>query len=145
MDQLAPLFSIYQGMKLFKPHFALKPIAFQIYCYLWKKLELLPEQAQARRIVVASKGELERELGHSINTIRQALDQELELAFQMVRKLPNEPDKTPNRILLTEEKEWNWTLIRQMYQAQSARERRIKMGSLFDDLSIIDPGSDEKK
>lgn len=132
-------------MKLINQHFVLKPVAFQIYCYLWKKLDLLPEAGQARRIVTASKGELERELGHSINTIRQALDVELEMSFQMIKKIPNAPEHVHNRILITESKDWNWILIRKISHAQSAKERRISMESLFDDLSISDPGSDDEK
>ncbi len=128
-------------MKLTKPLFTLNPIAFQIYCYLWKKLEALPPEAQARRIVVASKGELKNELNHSINTIRQALDVELEISFCMIKKIPNEETHAENRILITDEKDWNFELIRHLYKAKSAKDRRISLDSLFDDLTITDRGS----
>jgi hypothetical protein len=130
-------------MKIIKPIFTLNPIAFQVYCYIWKKLELLPENAQAQRVVICSKAELTQELNHSINTIRQALDIELENSFRFIRKLPNEPDKAQNRILICEDKEWNWDLIRGLYKARTAKERRHSFDSLFDDLSISDPRSDE--
>lgn len=123
--------------------FTLNPTAFQVYCYLWKKLEALPPEAQARRVLVCSKSELTTELNHSINTIRQALDVELEISFQMIKKLPNEETHAENRILLTEEKDWNWDLIRHLYSAKSAKDRRVSLDSLFDDLSIFDQGSEE--
>lgn len=130
-------------MKLTKPMFTLNPTAFQVYCYLWKKLEALPPEAQARRVVTASKGELTSELNHSINTIRQALDVELEISFRMIKKLPNEEAHAENRILLMDEKDWNWDLIRHLYTAKSAKDRRVSLDSLFDDLSIFDRGSAE--
>lgn len=130
-------------MKLTKPIFTLNPTAFQVYCYLWKKLEALPPEAQARRVVTCSKSELTTELNHSINTIRQALDVELEISFRMIKKLPNEETHAENRILLTEEKDWNWDLIRHLYSAKSAKDRRVSLDSLFDDLSIFDQGSEE--
>ncbi len=130
-------------MKLTKPIFTLNPTAFQVYCYLWKKLEALPPEAQARRTVTCSKSELTTELNHSINTIRQALDVELEISFRMIKKLPNEETHAENRILLMDEKDWNWDLIRHLYSAKSAKDRRVKLDSLFDDLSIFDQGSEE--
>lgn len=130
-------------MKLLKPHFTFRPSAFQIYCYLWKKLELLPEAHQQTRVVAASKGEIERELGFSINTVRQSLDQELERDFWMIRKLPDEQDKAKNRILLTPEKEWNWNLIRQILLTNQRIKRKTSAESLFDDLSVFDGGSSE--
>ncbi len=130
-------------MKLTKPIFTLNPTAFQVYCYLWKKLEILPPEAQARRVVTCSKSELTTELNHSINTIRQALDVELEISFRMIKKLPNEEAHAENRILLTDEKDWNWDLIRRLYSAKSAKDRRVSLDSLFDDLSIFDQGSEE--
>lgn len=130
-------------MKLTKPIFTLNPTAFQVYCYLWKKLESLPSEAQARRIVTCSKSELTTELNHSINTIRQALDVELEISFRMIKKLPNEESHAENRILLLDEKDWNWDLIRHLYSAKSAKDRRVSLDSLFDDLSIFDQGSEE--
>ncbi len=131
-------------MKLLKPHFTLRPSAFQIYCYLWKKLELLPEAHQETRVVVASKGEIERELGFSINTVRQSLDQELERDFNMIRKLPDESGRAKNRILLVPEKEWNWNLIRQIIFSNQRAKRSSADDSLFDDLSIFDGGSTGK-
>lgn len=130
-------------MKLTKPMFTLNPTALQVYCYLWKKLEALPPEAQVRRVVTCSKSELTTELNHSINTIRQALDVELEISFRMIKKLPNEETHAENRILLTEEKDWNWDLIRHLYSAKSAKDRRVSLDSLFDDLSIFDQGSEE--
>jgi hypothetical protein len=130
-------------MKLTKPIFTLNPTAFQVYCYLWKKLEALPPEAQARRVVTCSKSELTTELNHSINTIRQALDVELEISFRMIKKLPNEENHAENRILLAEERDWNWDLIRHLYSAKSAKDRRVSLDSLFDDLSIFDQGSEE--
>lgn len=130
-------------MKLTKPIFTLNPTAFQVYCYLWKKLEALPPEAQARRVVTASKGELTIVLNHSINTIRQALDMELEISFRMIKKFPNDETHAENRILLMDEKDWNWDLIRHLYTAKSAKDRRVSLDSLFDDLSIFDRGSDE--
>ncbi|MCK6597349.1 MAG: hypothetical protein L6Q37_03225 [Bdellovibrionaceae bacterium] len=129
------------SMKLTKPLFTLNPTAFQVYCYLWKKLEQMPPEAQARRIVSCSKGELTSELNHSINTVRQALDVELESSFWLIKKIPNEPDHVENRIHLTEEKDWNWDLIRHLYTAKSAKDRRQTFDSLFDDLSVFDQGS----
>lgn len=131
-------------MKLTKPLFTLNPTAFQVYCYLWKKLEQMPPEAQERRTVVCSKGELTAELNHSINTIRQALDTELEGSFRMIKKIPNEQNHSENRILLTQESDWNWDLIRHLYTAKSAKDRRQTFDSLFDDLSVFDRGSAPK-
>lgn len=130
-------------MKLLKQHFLLRPSAFQIYCYLWKKLETYPEAHQKTRIVIASKGELERELGFSINTIRTSLDLELEREFKMIKKIPDHPDHAKNRILLCLEPDWNWDLIRELTSSHSKLKRMDLTDSLFDDLSIIDGGSED--
>lgn len=84
-------------MKLTRPIFTLRPYAFQVYCYLHKKLESLPEGHQQKRTVSCSKAELCRELGASINTIRQALDRELENEFRFIKKLPSDATKSDNR------------------------------------------------
>jgi hypothetical protein len=68
---------------------------------------------------------------------------ELEISFRMIKKLPNAETHAENRILLTEEEDWNWDLIRHLYSAKSAKDRRVSLDSLFDDLSIFDQGSEE--
>ncbi len=126
-----------------KPLRVLRPTAFQIYDFLWDKLELLPAALQEKRIVNVSKAEIEREFGFSINTIRSALDFELEREFNLIRKLPDEPGKQKNRILLVPEKEWNWELIRTMVFDKTKKNQRGKSNeaSIFDDLTVYDGGS----
>lgn len=123
----------------------LRPTAYQIYDYLWDKLEALPPQLQERRIISCSKADLVREFGFSINTIRSALDYELENEFKFIRKLPDEPGKPKNRIYLTPESEWNWDLIKGMVFDKTKKTQRGKSNeeSLFDDLSVFDGGSAE--
>ena len=129
-------------MKLTRPIFTLRPYAFQIYCYLLKKLESLPEAHQKTRTIVCSKAEICRELGASINTVRQALDRELEQEFKFIRKLPNEFNKSENRIYISNESEWNWSLIREILKASYIKNTKSEDASIFDDLSISDKGSE---
>lgn len=93
--------------------------------------------------MIASKGELERELGFSINTIRASLDLELEREFKMIKKIPDHPDHAKNRIFLILEPDWNWDLIRELTSSHSKLKRMDLTESLFDDLSIIDGGSED--
>ena len=129
-------------MKLTRPIFTLRPYAFQVYCYLLKKLESMPEAHQKTRTIICSKAELCRELGASINTVRQALDRELEQEFRFIKKLPNEFNKSENRIYINSESEWNWDLIREIIKASYIKNTKSEDASIFDDLSISDRGSE---
>lgn len=133
-----------KDMKIFKAHFALRATAFQIYYFLLMKLEAQPEAMKERRIVVCSKGEIERFFKIHPNTIRLALDLELERDFKLIMKLPDEPGRAKNRIRLTVESEWNFTLIRQILFEGTVKRSTPKVdGSLFDDVLEIVRGTDE--
>ncbi len=131
-------------MKILKAHFALRATAFQIYYFLLMKLESQPMAMQERRVVICSKGEIERFFKIHPNTIRLALDLELERDFKFIFKLPDEPGKAKNRIRLTVESEWNFALIRQiLYEGTTKRSTPKVNSSLFDDVLEIVPGTGE--
>lgn len=102
----------------------------------------MPEAHQKTRTIICSKAELCRELGASINTVRQALDRELEQEFRFIKKLPNEFNKSENRIYINSESGWNWDLIREIIKASYIKNTKSEDASIFDDLSISDRGSE---
>lgn len=129
-------------MKLLKPHFALRATAFQIYCYLLLKLEAQNPNQQERRIVICSKGEIERFFGFHPNTVRIALDLELERDFRFIQKIPDEPSAAKNRIRVTIEDQWNYALIRQILVDKTTKRKAPKQEeSLFDRVLNVDSGS----
>jgi hypothetical protein len=129
-------------MKITKAQFALRATAFQIYFYLLMKLNAQNPQQQERRIVTCSKGELERFFQHHPNTVRLALDLELERDFHFIQKLPDEPDAAKNRIRITTEDQWNFALIRQIIVDKSMKRKAPKPDeSLFDGVLADGTGS----
>ena len=129
-------------MKIAKAHFALRATAFQIYYYLLMKLEAQPESQQERRTVLCSKGELERFFQLHPNTVRVALDLELERDFRFIQKLPDEPNSAKNRIMINPSEKWNFALIKQILVDKSMKRVAPKPGeSLFDDVLNVGGGA----
>jgi hypothetical protein len=132
-------------VKISKAHFALRATAFQIYYFLIMKLDAQPAAMQERRVVICSKGEIERFFKIHPNTIRLALDLELERDFKLIVKLPDEPGKAKNRIKLTVESEWNFVLIRKiLYEGTAKRSSPKANESLFDEVLDFAPGTSEE-
>ena len=131
-------------MKISKAHFALRATAFQIYYFLIMKLDAQPSAMQEKRVVTCSKGEIERFFKIHPNTIRLALDLELERDFKFIIKLPDEPGKAKNRIKLTIESEWNFVLIRKiLFEGTVKRSSPKANESLFDEVLDFVPGTSE--
>jgi len=129
-------------MKIAKAHFALRATAFQLYYYLLMKLEAQPEAQQERRIIQCSKGELERFFQLHPNTVRVALDLELERDFRFIQKLQDEPNSAKNRIMINTSEKWNFALIKQILIDKSMKRMAPKPGeSLFDDVLKVDGGT----
>ncbi len=110
--------------------------------YLLMKLEAQNPQQQERRIVTCSKGELERFFQMHPNTVRIALDLELERDFHFIQKIPDDPNAARNRIKITIEDQWNYALIRQIIVDKTVKRKAPKPeGSLFDDVLTVVAGS----